>query len=183
MMLHRQNKRSTKTFLLENNHYQFNFLTSKIMQNMKKIFLMLSVMLALVATSFAQTTQTEAPVEQKQNGKEKMKHQGKRDGAKATKSLGLNDEQKAKMKTSQNDLKGKMSAIKSDQSLTKEQKKAKMKEIAQAHDAELKNILTPEQYTQMTEMRKNRVAQGGHKGGKHGKRGAKTDETPAPVKN
>ena len=150
---------------------------------MKKIFLMLSVMFALVATSFAQTTQTEAPVEQKQKGKDKMKRQGKRDGAKAAKTLGLNDEQKTKMKASQDDFKGKMGALKSDQSLSKEQKKAKMKEIAQAHDAELKKTLTPEQYTQMTEMRKNRMAQGGHKGGKHGKKGAKTDETPAPVKN
>jgi Spy/CpxP family protein refolding chaperone len=150
---------------------------------MKKIFLMLSVMFALVATSYAQTPQAADPIEQKQKGKDKMKHHGKRDGAKSAKSLGLNNEQKAKMKTSQNDFKGKMSSIKSDQSMTKEQKKAKMKEIAQAHDAQLKSTLTPEQYTQMTEMRKNRMAQGGRKGGKHGKRGAKTDETPAPVKN
>jgi periplasmic protein CpxP/Spy len=151
---------------------------------MKKLFLMLSAMFALVATTFAQTAQAADPVEQKQKGKDKMhtRHQHK-DAQGAMKSLGLNEEQKTKMKTVHGSYQGKFKAIKTDQTLSKEQKMAQMKELKAAQDAETKGILTPDQYTKLGEMKKNRMAQAKEHRGKGGKRGFKKEGEPAPQKN
>ena len=157
---------------------------------MKKMILVCSIMFALVATSFAQNVQATAdPVEQKQKGRDKMRPHHKRNGGEhAADKLGLNDEQKAKMKSTTGEFHGRMKAIKTDQTLTKEQKRAKTKELAQAHDAEMKKTLTPEQYTKFSEMKKQRMAQAkNHKGkrtkGEDGHKPAnemKKDDQPAP---
>ncbi|NJN34100.1 MAG: hypothetical protein HC817_07485 [Saprospiraceae bacterium] len=58
------------------------------------------------------------------------------------------------MKTVSATYKGKWKAIRTDQSLSKDQKIAQIQETKTAYDAEIKGILTPEQYTKWTEMRK-----------------------------
>lgn len=61
------------------------------------------------------------------------------------KELGLTDEAKAKLKTVMEDQRTKMTELRKDNSLSQEDKRAKMKEIHEATVAKLKEILTPEQ--------------------------------------
>ena len=147
---------------------------------MKKTILMFTMLFALVATTFAQTTQTPQatdPIEKKQKGKDKMQHANK---DRAADELGLNADQKAKMKEIRTTQQGKMKAIKSDQSLTKEQKKAQMQTAMTEHDNAIKNILTPEQQTKMTAMKEKRKAEmkanKGKNKGKHMQKGVQSKE-------
>lgn len=144
---------------------------------MKKTILMFTMLFALAATTFAQTTQATDPIEKKQKGKDKMQRQSKE---RAADELGLNADQKVKMKEIRTAQQGKMKAIKSDQSLTKEQKKAQMQAAMTEHDNAIKNILTPEQQTKMTAMKEKRKAdmkanKGKHKG-KHMQKGVQSKE-------
>ncbi|MDZ7880079.1 MAG: hypothetical protein U5L45_20545 [Saprospiraceae bacterium] len=70
--------------------------------------------------------------------------------------LGLTSDQKAKMKDIAQSFKGKMKAIKTDASLSRDQKKTQMGEVAKSHEAELKAVMTPEQFTKYSEMKKAR---------------------------
>lgn len=144
---------------------------------MKKTILMFTMLFALMATTFAQTTQTTDPIEKKQKGKDKMHRAHKEHAAD---ELGLNADQKVKMKEIRTAQQGKMKAIKSDQSLTKEQKKAQMQTAMTEHDNAIKGILTPEQQTKMTAMKEKRKAdmkvnKGKHKG-KHMQKGVQSKE-------
>lgn len=144
---------------------------------MKKTILMFTMLFALMATTFAQTTQPTDPIEKKQKGKDKMQRPNKEHAAD---ELGLNADQKAKMKEIRTAQHGKMKAIKSDQSLTKEQKKAQMEAAMTEHDNAVKNILTPEQQTKMTAMKEKHKAdmkanKGKHKG-KHMQKGVQSKE-------
>ncbi len=147
---------------------------------MKKTILMFTMLFALVATTFAQTTQTPQatdPIEKKQKGKDKMQRAQKEHAAD---ELGLNADQKTKMKEIRTVQQGKMKAIKSDQSLTKEQKKTQMQAAMTEHDNAIKNMLTPEQQTKMTAMKEKRQAEmkankGKHKG-KHMQKGVQNKE-------
>ena len=144
---------------------------------MKKTILMCTMLFALAATTFAQTTQTTDPIEQKQKGKDKMQRHNKKNAAD---ELGLNADQKVKMKEIRASQQGKMKAIKSYQSLTKEQKKAQMEAAMTEHDNAVKNILTPEQQTKMTAMKEKHKAdmkanKGKHKG-KHMQKGVQSKE-------
>lgn len=160
---------------------------------MKKYLLMFSVMFTLVATSFAQNAQATDPIEHKQKGKDKMRPRK----AHPMESLNLNEQQKQDMKALNNDFHGKMKAVKTDKSLSKEQKMAKMKELNQEHDSRIKKSLSTEQYNQWSEGKKNRMAKmkekrkngkgkhhrGEHRGEKPAKGEFKSDDKPAPSKN
>ena len=68
------------------------------------------------------------------------------------KQLDLTDDQKAKVKPIFDDMRTKITALRSDQSLSQEDRRAKMTEIRTATSAQLKDILTPEQYDKWTKM-------------------------------
>lgn len=71
--------------------------------------------------------------------------------------LDLTDDQKAKVKTVMSDMRDKMTALRDDTSLSREDRQTKMKDIREAADAKLKTILTPEQYTKFLDLRKQQM--------------------------
>ena len=80
------------------------------------------------------------------------------------------------MKDIAQSFKGKMKAIKTDASLSKEQRKMQIGEVAKSHQTELKAVMTPEQFTKYTEMKKARKANKGQKRGKRGGNGQTDDD-------
>jgi len=62
------------------------------------------------------------------------------------KELNLTDDQKAKVKAAMEDQMTKMKAVHEDANLSPEDKRAKMKEIHDGFVAQMKTILTPEQF-------------------------------------
>jgi Spy/CpxP family protein refolding chaperone len=152
----------------------FNLIYQKRLEIMKKLAIVFAFMFAVVANTFAQADATPAPlqdattskVDRKANKMGKGDRKAKMKGA--ADDLGLSADQKAKMKEIGQSFKGKMKAIKTDASLSKDQKKAQIGEVAKSHETELKAIMTPEQFTKFTEMKKARKA---NKGSKRGKRG------------
>ncbi|MBV9989476.1 MAG: hypothetical protein JO301_17480 [Chitinophagaceae bacterium] len=71
-------------------------------------------------------------------------------------TLGLTADQEAKLKASREGFHDKVKAIRSNTSLTEEQKKEQMKALASERQASLKTILTPEQLEKMKAGRKNK---------------------------
>ena len=70
--------------------------------------------------------------------------------------LNLTADQQQKVKSIQAGFKGQLEALKADQSLSKEQKRAKMQEIMKAQQEQLKTVLTKEQQEKMASLRKER---------------------------
>ncbi len=140
---------------------------------MKKIILMFSTLCLFTLSVVAQTPQASTdPVEKKQKGKDKMTARHHHEGMK---SLGLNAEQKQKMKEIRTQNQGKLKAIKSDASLTKEQKRTQAHAIMTEQDNAVKNILTAEQNAKWGDMKKQRKAHGS-KMKQHAKREHKNAE-------
>ena len=126
---------------------------------MKKVIVLFVAILAFAANSFAQDASQTQPL--KSDKSEKVgKHRGgkgkRADGMKMNKELNLTADQSKHMKDIGNTYKGKMQALRTDNSLSKEQKKAQMTEIKKSHDTEVKGVLNTEQYTKMTNMKKQR---------------------------
>ena len=88
--------------------------------------------------------------------------------------LGLTDEQKPKFKAVMEDTMQKMRALRTDTSVAQEEKRAKAKEIRDAADAKLKEILTPEQLAKWQK-------QGTRPHGAGGKPGAGAAQPAAPA--
>ena len=149
---------------------------------MKKVIVLFAVIIAFAANSFAQNaTQTDnqtAPLKEKvgkHNKGDKGKHAGAID---MKKDLNLSSDQETRMKNIGSTYKGKMQALRSDNTLDKNQKRVQMVEMQKAHEAEVKGVLNSEQYTKFTEMKKQRhdkmkAHKGEHKGKKQGE--AKTE--------
>jgi periplasmic protein CpxP/Spy len=72
--------------------------------------------------------------------------------------LNLTDDQKAKVSKIHADMKSQMEAVKSDTTLTADQKQAKMKQIHQASHQQVLQVLTPDQRQQMKADEKERKA-------------------------
>lgn len=70
--------------------------------------------------------------------------------------LGLSDEQAAKLKTNQQAFHEKVTAIRSDNTLTEIQKKEQVKALAKQHKENMKTLLTPEQFEKMKAGRKGK---------------------------
>jgi periplasmic protein CpxP/Spy len=128
---------------------------------MKKFALFCAILCALTINVQAQSaaeaqkeTATETPKGKGKGGKNKgeMTSQAQM----TANELGLNDEQKAKMKTAATALKSKVQAIRSDNTLAKDVKKTQLQEATAAHDAEVKSFLTAEQFTKWTDIKKER---------------------------
>ena len=147
---------------------------------MKKVAVLFALLFALVVNTFAQADATPAPLQSvdmsKGEGKPKMSKSDRKAKAKhAADELGLSADQKAKMKEIGQSFKGKMKAIKTDESLTKDQKKMQAGEVAKQHQADVKAILTPEQATKWEAMAKERRAKMKEYRGKKGGKGADND--------
>lgn len=78
----------------------------------------------------------------------------------AYKDLNLTADQSAKLKAQREASKSKIEAIKSNSSLTEDQKKTQIKEVMQASKTDMKNILTAEQMKKMQEMKKQKHGKG-----------------------
>jgi Spy/CpxP family protein refolding chaperone len=70
------------------------------------------------------------------------------------KKLGLTDDQSAKLKSQNEATHNQVKALKADQSLTKDQKKEKMKAIKDAAKEQRKSVLTADQQKKMDDMKK-----------------------------
>jgi periplasmic protein CpxP/Spy len=131
------------------------------MSIMKKLVLMFTICVAFATVSIAQTTEAQ-PAPATEMKKDKVRGGGKGKGnaaGKMAKTLDLTADQKLKMKDVQNTVKGKLQAIKTDKTLTKEQKMAQMKEVNNGLETEIKGILTAEQYTKWTAEKAQRKEQ------------------------
>lgn len=74
------------------------------------------------------------------------------------KELNLTADQQSKLQQIRTDFRSKMEALKSDNSLTQEQKRTKFRELAQAQQEQMKKVLTKEQIEKMQSLRKERSA-------------------------
>lgn len=124
---------------------------------------MVALIVAFSLQIFAQTQgQAEQPMPLGTEKTEKQRGQGKV-GAGHHKQmmadLGITQEQGQKLRTINETMKGKMQAIRTDNSLTKEQKRAQVQALNEAHDAEVKTILTPEQFAKWSAARQERLAE------------------------
>lgn len=135
---------------------------------MKKIVLMFTVFFAFTAMALAQTDAQPAPSADIK--KEKRKGKGY---DKIAQDLNLSADQKVKMKEIKVSFKGKMQAIRTDKALTKEQKKAQVKDMYAAHEAEIKALLSADQYAKWSEVKAQHKAHG--KGKHKEKKGGKAD--------
>lgn len=106
---------------------------------MKKLFLSLIILASVSLTAFSQKSEN---------------RRGNRQNA--AKELNLTEDQQQKMKSINEDFKSKIDALKADQSLSKEAKQDKMKELFGTKRTEMQALLTPEQQTKMKEMREKR---------------------------
>ena len=140
---------------------------------MKKLLFLGTLLFAFVCTTFAQTDNQPAPTNATELKQGKGRGRGQTQGNNMKKTLGLSDDQATKMKEAKATLQGKMKAIKSDTGLSKEQKKAQIKDAAIAFDGQIKGILTPEQYTKWSEMKEK--MKGKMKEKRKGKKGLKQD--------
>jgi periplasmic protein CpxP/Spy len=120
---------------------------------MKKIFVSFALLMAFAVASFAQATAT-APEAPKGRGKGKGQAQMEKRGDNMKTQLGLTDDQAAKVKDLGNATKGKLKAVKSDNSVGKDQKKAQLKQINDEHEASMKGILSADQFTKWQNFRK-----------------------------
>ena len=136
---------------------------------MKKVAMLFAFILAFAANTFAQADAVAAPLASEKMSKQDRKAKMKQ----AADDLGLSAEQKTKMKEIGQSLKGKMKAIKSDASLTKDQKRAQVGEAAKQHQADVKAVLSAEQFTKWEAKAKERRAKMKEFRGKKG--GGKAD--------
>lgn len=81
---------------------------------------------------------------------------GMQRGQAGEKELGLSTEQQKKMEQLRNDFRNKLSSLRSDNSLTADQKRSKMQEIRKEQRDQMKSILTPEQIQKMESFRQDR---------------------------
>jgi len=103
---------------------------------------------------------------------------------KMAEELGLSAEQKTQLEAAMKERMEKAQVLRGGESLSPEDRRAKMREIADAHLAKVKSILTPEQFTKWEEMRPARGQRPGGPGGPGGFRGPRdegkpTDDKPA----
>lgn len=103
------------------------------------------------------TTEQKSKVEQmKQERITKAKERDKRGMENMKAKLNLSDEQVNKMKASHESFAAKAKEIRSNQTLSSDQKKEQFKALAEQRKVEAKSILTSEQLEKMQQMRKDR---------------------------
>ena len=85
-----------------------------------------------------------------------VRGKGMQRGQDIQKELGLSTDQQQKMQQLRSDFRNKFSSLRSDNSLTQEQKKTKTQELMKQQNDAMKSILTPEQVEKMQSLRKQR---------------------------
>jgi periplasmic protein CpxP/Spy len=131
---------------------------------MKRVLILCAFLVAFAASSFAQTDIQAAPTTSQKI--EKRKGRGNKQAANMGKELNLTSEQKTQLKNINGTYKGKMQALKTDNALSKDQKRAHKSDIQKAHDAELKGVLNTEQYAKFSQAKQQREKRGMGKMGK-----------------
>ena len=145
-------------------------------------------------TAFGQDEQAPAPPPQagqqrdQQSGPGMGKHMGRRhmptvdDQLKhLTKKLNLSDDQQAKLKPILEDQRKQMDAIRSDSSLSRQDRFGKMQELRQSSDTQIKSVLNDEQQKNFDKMREdqaNRMKQWHNQGGNNAPPAAAPDSQP-----
>lgn len=103
--------------------------------------------------------------EKNKNGRSEGKKDGQARGSKGKgmnrgegfqKELGLSSDQQQKMEQLRSDFRNRFSSLRNDNSLTDDQKKAKMQDMRKQQQEQMKSILTPEQIQKMESLRKER---------------------------
>ena len=131
---------------------------------MKKL---LALFFAAAILSSAAFAQTERPVD----AKAKMeRHKGKHDKDKMMKDLNLTKEQKAQLKTQHQEMKAKREALKAQDNITVKEMREKQAALQAEQKAKMESLLTAEQKTKMTEMKKQKKAERGNRKMKNVKR-------------
>lgn len=121
---------------------------------MKRIILMAVAAFLLSAGAQAQTqrkTDSSRIMQMKQNRHDMMSQ------------LDLSKDQQKKVKALNQDNKSKMESVRNDQSLTQEQRKEKMKELAKDHKEGMNSILTKDQQDKMKAYKKDHPRKHGKK--------------------
>ena len=77
-------------------------------------------------------------------------------GAAFQKELGLTQEQQQKIKQIRSDFRNQLEAVRKDQSLTQDQKKARFQDLVKAQREQTKSVLTKEQVEKMESLKKDR---------------------------
>jgi len=128
----------------------------------KRFMLITTAALALGAfTVFGQPAMAGQEPGQTQ-GQHQQRHMGMRMKGLA-KKLNLTDAQKAQIKSIMKEQRPKVRAIRQDNSLTPEQKKAKLQALRKETQEKIAAILTPEQKEKMKELRQQHGRRHGHK--------------------
>ena len=96
---------------------------------------------------------------------------------KLVKELGLTEDQQNQMKALNQDAKTQMQAIKNDSTLTREQKKEKIKALHQDQMTKREAILTPEQKQKWEQMKANHKGMRGHRGHHRGQTGTQPGQS------
>ena len=99
----------------------------------------------------------EARKDFKKDGKQRPGRGMNRGQGAAQKDLGLNADQQKKMEQMRADFRNKFSSLRSDNSLTADQKKLKMQEMRKQQQEQMKSILTPDQIQKMESARQDRT--------------------------
>ena len=115
---------------------------------MKKVVMMCALALAFAVHAFAQVAEA-IPTDKKEAVGGQKRESWKN-------LLGLTPEQDAKMKEIGKANKEKTEALKNDATMDKADKKAKSAELKQANEADLKAVLSADQFTKYTEIQKQR---------------------------
>ena len=127
---------------------------------MKKLLTIVCAMFVFVAISNAQTTEakateTKSPTKEE---KQKMKEKQEADLAAAFKEIGLTDEQVREIKDVMNNAAEKNKAVRTDGTLTDEQKKEKIAANNEEKNARMKVIMGEEKYKQFNDIKKKQKA-------------------------
>jgi Spy/CpxP family protein refolding chaperone len=125
---------------------------------------------AMTGAAFAQTANTNTNANT-QSAPQASADKDTGRGEHGMKALNLTDDQKKQIKQFHQDAKAQAAAIKKDQTLSADQRKAKLQELHQSTQDKVASVLTPEQKQKWDEMRAN------HKGKHHHhKKGATTQQ-------
>lgn len=155
---------------------------------MKKTFILGTAAVAALALSLSATAsfaQQQTPGGKKAAGAGKAQKGAKRQGVgigpKMIGQLDLTEKQKADLKAIQDKARTQAQAIRTNNSLTEEQKREKVGEIMKATRAKIEGVLTPEQEAKLAKMRKDMAAKRKQDGGKVAGKAGKAAKTGKPA--
>ena len=135
------------------------------MKSNRFLALILSGAMTLPIAALAQTSNSAASGNTGSTAQTQEKERGER-GEKLAQELNLTPDQREALKSIRENEKQQAQAIKSDSSLTRDQKRTKFKELRKSSHEQMMAKLTPDQQQKFKEMRKEHRGHGhrGHKG-------------------